>query len=358
MAQLRDNIVSGNTGHLADHNQIADEINLDHNIVTDYGAVGGDTGNQSTAIQAAIDAAGNAAASSGRGGDVVFPPGKYRLGATLTIPDGVRLRGIGKPGGSNPAYGAVLTCATNSMTMVQHNGVNGQVGFEIRDLVFSANAGTSGIIGLSVADTLYWRVDNCVFHSVDDVATPGMDTGIALNPTGATGVDTSWNAITRCTFRRNVNGIHAFGAPRVAQCAFIPSGNMSGGTGVWLDSNASMCSQGAQINQCSFVVQTNAYGVRNSGAKNSIQDCAFEGNTGSTGNTSVWLEWNAASVTPHGTRNRLVNCNFTKGDTHILIDSGCTKNGFVLTTHISVQISGHEYVNNGGSGNVSSLVNI
>lgn len=55
-----------------------------------YGAVGSGSGNDSPAIQAAINDAANA-----KGGIVWFPPGVYRLGAGLSVPDQVMLIGVG-----------------------------------------------------------------------------------------------------------------------------------------------------------------------------------------------------------------------------------------------------------------------
>lgn len=57
--------------------------------VTDYGAVGNDTGNDGPAIQLAVDAA------AVEGGVVFFPVGTYRVGSTITVPGGVTLEGVG-----------------------------------------------------------------------------------------------------------------------------------------------------------------------------------------------------------------------------------------------------------------------
>lgn len=60
-----------------------------------YGAVGNGSTNDSTAIQAAITAASATVSGGAYGGWVFLPKGVYILGSTLTIPNGVGLRGEG-----------------------------------------------------------------------------------------------------------------------------------------------------------------------------------------------------------------------------------------------------------------------
>ena len=64
--------------------------------VADYGAPG-DATDQTTAIQAAITAAGAAVDANHRGGTVWLPRGCYITTATLNIPNFVRLTGPGRP---------------------------------------------------------------------------------------------------------------------------------------------------------------------------------------------------------------------------------------------------------------------
>src|SRR5574343_566202 len=58
--------------------------------VTDFGAVGDGVTDDSADIQAAITAV-----SVAGGGELVFPPGTYGIGATVTIPSNVHLSGAG-----------------------------------------------------------------------------------------------------------------------------------------------------------------------------------------------------------------------------------------------------------------------
>jgi hypothetical protein len=60
-----------------------------HVSITEYGAVGNDSTNNATAIQAAIDAL------PANGGVLVVPPGIFRVGSALTLRNGVTIQGDG-----------------------------------------------------------------------------------------------------------------------------------------------------------------------------------------------------------------------------------------------------------------------
>jgi len=84
----------------SDADKWVDFMNQSHWNVKEatYGATGLDTGNDGTAIQAAINAA------QVTGGIVYMPPGRYRITTPLTIARGVTLRGAGWAGGSRGTY--------------------------------------------------------------------------------------------------------------------------------------------------------------------------------------------------------------------------------------------------------------
>ncbi len=82
MAQLDESIVLGQSGHLADHDQLHKKANYVHDV-TDYDAVGDGTTDDSTAIQAAIAAAEAASPL----GIVFFPPLQYKIDTGLTVLD-------------------------------------------------------------------------------------------------------------------------------------------------------------------------------------------------------------------------------------------------------------------------------
>ena len=61
----------------------------------EYGAVGDATANDTAALQAALTAAGVAAASTRRAADVFIPPGDYKYSTVLSVPAGVNVKGSG-----------------------------------------------------------------------------------------------------------------------------------------------------------------------------------------------------------------------------------------------------------------------
>jgi len=77
-------------------------------VATNYGAVGNGTIDDTAAIQSALNAAG-----ANGGGIVYLPPGRYHTTTSLTVPEGVELRGTyelhpGTPQGNDYMPGAVL----------------------------------------------------------------------------------------------------------------------------------------------------------------------------------------------------------------------------------------------------------
>jgi hypothetical protein len=112
MTPLRNTWQLNDTGHIAEHNEIATRL---FNVV-DYGAFGNGSHDDTTAIQAAINAA-NAAG----GGEVFLPTGTYKLTASLILKNGVTLRGV-YPGASTiqPNYWDLDT--VNTGTVITYPG--------------------------------------------------------------------------------------------------------------------------------------------------------------------------------------------------------------------------------------------
>ena len=117
MPTLQTGITAGATGHITDHNQIHGKLNDIPNVVRDYGAVGNDSTNNTSVLQAAIDAVYNVAAGVGRSGGLFFPSGIYRTDQ-LTMRQGVQLIGEGHPGkGGDTKYGAHLSARANGQRL-------------------------------------------------------------------------------------------------------------------------------------------------------------------------------------------------------------------------------------------------
>ncbi len=90
MAQLDSTIVAGQGAHITDHQTMAVKANQVFDV-TDFGAVGDGSTDDTVAIQAALDAADTAG-----GGTTFLPLGTYIVSATVTIPGGVSLTGVGR----------------------------------------------------------------------------------------------------------------------------------------------------------------------------------------------------------------------------------------------------------------------
>ncbi|MCL6455063.1 MAG: glycoside hydrolase family 55 protein, partial [Alicyclobacillus sp.] len=80
----------------------------------DYGADPSGTKDSTTAIQNAVNAAGN------RGGTVIFPPGQFLISSPITLQDGICITGSGMPQ-TNPNTGSIIIANTAMNAMFQTN---------------------------------------------------------------------------------------------------------------------------------------------------------------------------------------------------------------------------------------------
>lgn len=114
------------------------------NNVRDYGALGNGVADDTSAIQAAIDAAGI-------DGKVVFPDGVYVISNTLTVNRGLLLEGYARGHEGNAAGGAVLKWGGSSdgVMLRVNTGTTGYTvhGWTIRGLSLNGNA-VSGVTGM------------------------------------------------------------------------------------------------------------------------------------------------------------------------------------------------------------------
>lgn len=147
--------------------------------VKDYGAVGDGTTDDTTAIQAALDAA----AAAG-GGVVEVPTGLYKFTSSLTVGEQITLRGRGyaiSTGASNRApacllkngtfTGVDLTGASSGLEMIQVDGdtANGGDGIRIanqrchlRDVSSTSHGGVGVRIGITTTNCNLWRISNLI----------------------------------------------------------------------------------------------------------------------------------------------------------------------------------------------------
>lgn len=206
------NMNSGKVTSLANGTASGDAVNYSQLSsrgvsVTDFGAVGTNSGDQATAINNAIAALG------GNGGTVYFPPGTYRLGGstTITLPANTVLQGSG-PGGSTITIGS-------SFTGTQAVNVTGD-GAQIRDLTIrgtSSSVATNPVAeGVASVNNQRLNIQNCYFKWINGYAIRvyGDTTDTSTDGTTMHGGVLHNNAIESCAggvYLRTTNGGSATG---------------------------------------------------------------------------------------------------------------------------------------------------
>lgn len=132
--------------------------------VTAHGASGNDTGNDAAAIQTAIDSAGFFG-----GGVVYFPPGTYRIGSALRIPDDVTLLGASGTGDSRSDFSGLSELKSTSSfggNMIENaNPTDGNSNIQVRNLrIFGPFGGAGRSISFRAAGghgVRHARIENC-----------------------------------------------------------------------------------------------------------------------------------------------------------------------------------------------------
>lgn len=162
--------------------------------VVDYGAVGDGVTDDTSAIQAAVDAA-----TANRANEVHFPVGEYVITSTITLTSGIRLIGQGAMG-AQVAQGAVLVHKANSVNMLVWDGSNPATARGVGGGIFNfqcvKHAGYSGgdaIKLLAISDSLRpgeFTVENVLVWKGDGgVWSRGFHVdGTAANTPGGKGV--------------------------------------------------------------------------------------------------------------------------------------------------------------------------
>lgn len=152
--------------------------------VKDFGAVGDDTHDDTTNIQAAIDYANSI------GGDVYFPAGTYKITNTLTVDNSASTSEYYKPSlyGDSSAS-AVIHAASGSYDMLEISGGASGAGLHSHQVIrglFFTKEGTSP--GACISG------DNLAFISFEDVSTLGGEYGFY-------GTDVLSSVFYDCIFR-------------------------------------------------------------------------------------------------------------------------------------------------------------
>ncbi|MCB7130403.1 MAG: hypothetical protein J3T61_12795, partial [Candidatus Brocadiales bacterium] len=182
--------------------------------VKDFGAKGDGVTDDTTAIQAAIDAAGSAS-----GGIVFFPPGFYKTTSALTVTAGIIVQGSGLGAAGASPDGTVIRngAAAGDVFDVQYSDSVQFRDFRIDCPSFTKASGTAGIrlagTGGSGNTSRNCRITNVfIVNMYDGVLTEAtqklvanglhvidyLNIGLYLKQTG--GTDSGGNSVTDCTF--------------------------------------------------------------------------------------------------------------------------------------------------------------
>lgn len=157
-----------------------------------FGAIPDDAGDDTTAIQAAIDAAENA------GGGIVFiPTGTYNCATTLTLPSSVAIQGAGE--------GSIISYSGSSYAIRSDNAADETVEVNyvmIRDLQLIGTASASHCIyGIGFKHS---RFENLIISGFSQAGSYGI---YLSGNAGAGYVGSFYNVIRDCVITSNDNGI-------------------------------------------------------------------------------------------------------------------------------------------------------
>lgn len=164
--------------------------------VKNYGAVGDGVTDDSAAIQAAV----NACLATGKGtpgkATVYFPPGAYRLGTTIFIPNSlIQIKGEGASGVTAPSWRGSTIIDGGAGTGFYFTGFGDLGSWTVSDLGFTGFIGTAAI---RVRDTYEGLITNCGFYDMTATA------AVYLQNCGAT-------QVTNCQFSGLPFGVYDVG---------------------------------------------------------------------------------------------------------------------------------------------------
>lgn len=276
--------------HSADHGRI---IGAWENVLG-YGAVGDNSTDDATAIQAAIDAVNSAG-----GGTVYFPPATYKIASSLTIYTDVRLLGAG-------SYSTAIHYTGSGTAIAQSTPGTRIYGVIIEHLSVTGSA--SGAIGIDM--------DAVSLGAMNDVVVTGFTagTGIRFN-SSATGL-ALYNTLTHVTVTSCATGLALTGES--ANENTVVGGNFRGCTTHGINISASNHNKiiGCALESNGVGVYITATTTDTDG--NSIVSCRFESNTTgievassnvrSTSIVEAYFDSNTTAITDSGSRTSFTAC--------------------------------------------------
>ena len=265
--------------------------------VMEYGAVGDGATDDSTAIQATIDAIEALANPS----PLFFPVGEYLCNTGLVFDD-LLIRIIGGGGQSRsegPPQGSTLIAGTNAMTLLRINSTTALVheGPIIENMNFVDESAANSAVLLRIHNSNRWTLRNCTFRDANGTG------GIGLHLTKEAAGDNANGEVHQCTFRDNETNLLA-----TASFGFsMFGGNCTGGP-ITLDEDT----QDVKI----FGTKLTNDGITIEGSSCSVQGASLE-------NANPGITINDTGSGQRGRRNSIVGCNFTGSGT----ETGITFSG-------------------------------
>ena len=177
--------------------------------VKDYGATGDGTTDDTTAIQAALDAAKN---NSPRGGIVFCPMGTYVITAALVINSDTTLRG-------EAGFGSRATklLATTDITILKTPGVSATtyIGIDIIGIHFENTAAAVTNYHVHLINTILCVVERCSFRL--DAGLTASDVGGLKGSTNGVAFGASYSTfVSRCLFQNASIAMN-----NVTDCQFV-----------------------------------------------------------------------------------------------------------------------------------------